>query len=122
MRPLSSRRHRRRSGNSRISGLPTTGELFLSKNLINKGIEFWAGEVQKNSGGIRMRSAILLLCGAVLLSGCISVSGGERTVKEVPGTTTTLGQRLMDLKADYDSGRISEQEYNQRRQRLLQGS
>jgi hypothetical protein len=69
-----------------------------------------------------MRSAILLLCGAVLLSGCISVSGGERTVKEVPGTTTTLGQRLMDLKADYDSGRISEQEYNQRRQRLLQGS
>ena len=69
-----------------------------------------------------MRSAILLLCGAVLLSGCISVSGGERTVKEIPGTTTTLGQRLMDLKADYDSGRISEQEYNQRRQRLLQGS
>ena len=39
----------------------------------------------------------------------------------LPGTTTTLGQRLMDLKADYDSGRISEQEYNQRRQRLLQG-
>jgi hypothetical protein len=69
-----------------------------------------------------MRSAILLLCGVVLLSGCISVSGGERTVKEIPGTTTTLGQRLIDLKADYDSGRISEQEYNQRRQRLLQGS
>jgi hypothetical protein len=68
-----------------------------------------------------MRSAILLLCGVVLLSGCISVSGGERTVKEIPGTTT-LGQRLIDLKADYDSGRISEQEYNQRRQRLLQGS
>jgi hypothetical protein len=68
-----------------------------------------------------MRSAILLLCGAALLSGCISISGGERTVKEIPGTTTTLGQRLMDLKADYDSGRISEQEYNQRRQRLLQG-
>jgi hypothetical protein len=68
-----------------------------------------------------MRGAILLLCGAVLLSGCISISGGESTVKETPGTTTTLGQRLMDLKADYDSGRISEQEYNERRQRLLQG-
>jgi hypothetical protein len=68
-----------------------------------------------------MRRAILLLCGAVLLSGCISISGGETTVKEVPGTTTTLGQRLMDLKADYDSGRISQQEYNERRQRLLQG-
>lgn len=68
-----------------------------------------------------MRSAILLLCGAVFLSGCISISSGERTVKEAPGTTTTLGQRLMDLKADYDSGRISEQEYNQRKQILLQG-
>ena len=68
-----------------------------------------------------MRSAILAFYGALLLSGCISISGGESTVKEVPGTTTTLGQRLMDLKADLDSGRISEQEYNQRRQRLLQG-
>jgi hypothetical protein len=67
-----------------------------------------------------MRSAILLLCGTVLLSGCISISGGETTVKEV-GTTTTLGQRLMDLKAEYDRGAISEQVYNQRRQRLLQG-
>ena len=69
-----------------------------------------------------MRIEIFLLCGAVLFSGCISISGGERTVKETPATTTTLGQRLIDLKADYDSGRISEQEYNQRRQRLLQGS
>jgi hypothetical protein len=68
-----------------------------------------------------MRIEIFLLCGAVLLSGCISISSGERTVKETPGTTTTLGQRLMDLKADYDSGRISEQEYNQRKQILLQG-
>jgi flagellar biosynthesis component FlhA len=68
-----------------------------------------------------MRSAILLLCGAMLFSSCISISGGETTVKEVSATTTTLGQRLMDLKAEYDRGIISEQEYNQRRQRLLQG-
>lgn len=68
-----------------------------------------------------MRSATLLLCGALLLSSCISISGGQRTVKETPGSSTTLGQRLIDLKAEYDSGRISEQEYNQQRQRLLQG-
>jgi hypothetical protein len=67
-----------------------------------------------------MRTAVLLLCGPLLLSACISISGGETTVKEI-GTTTTLGQRLMDLKAEYDRGAISDQEYNQRRQRLLQG-
>jgi Short C-terminal domain len=66
-----------------------------------------------------MRVGILLLCGAVLLTGCISISSGERTVKETPAMTTTLGQRLMDLKAEYDRGAISEQEYNQRRNRLL---
>ena len=68
-----------------------------------------------------MRSAILLLCGTVLLSGCISISSGERTVREETVATPTLGQQLMDLKADYDRGAISQQEYNQRRQRLLQG-
>jgi hypothetical protein len=68
-----------------------------------------------------MRMTKLLLYGAVLLSGCISISSGERTVREETVTTPTLGQQLLDLKADYDRGRISEQEYNQRRQRLLQG-
>jgi hypothetical protein len=79
-------------------------------------------KIANRVGGFSMRIEIFLLCGAVLFSGCISISGGERTVKETPATTATLGQRLIDLKADYDSGRISEQEYNQRRQRLLQGS
>ena len=65
-----------------------------------------------------MKIEIFLLCGAVLLSGCISVSSGERTVQQEPVARTT-GQQLQDLKADYDRGRISEQEYNQRRDRLL---
>jgi PBP1b-binding outer membrane lipoprotein LpoB len=67
-----------------------------------------------------MKIAIFLLWGAVILPGCISISSGERKVQET-AETTTLGQRLMDLKADYDRGAISQQEYNQRRQRLLQG-
>jgi hypothetical protein len=66
-----------------------------------------------------MKIEIYLLCGAMLLSGCISVSGGERTVQEAPPAGSTTGQQLQDLKADYDRGRISEQEYNQRRDRLL---
>jgi Short C-terminal domain len=67
-----------------------------------------------------MRIEIIPLCGVVLLSGCISISSGERTVQETtPATTPTLGQQLLDLKADYDRGAISQQEYNQRRDRLL---
>jgi PBP1b-binding outer membrane lipoprotein LpoB len=65
-----------------------------------------------------MRIEVFLLWGAVLLSGCISVSSGERTVQETPATTT-LGQQLLDLKAQYDKGLISEREYNQRRDSLL---
>ena len=68
-----------------------------------------------------MRREILPLCGAVLLSGCISVSSGERTVQEGPATET-VGRQLQDLKTDYDKGRISEQEYNRRRERLLTGN
>jgi hypothetical protein len=48
-----------------------------------------------------MRMTILLLCAAVFLSGCISISSGERTVREETVATPTLGQQLMDLKADY---------------------
>ena len=65
-----------------------------------------------------MRIEVFLLWGAVLLSSCISVSSGERTVQETPATTT-LGQQLQDLKAQYDKGLISEREYNQRRDSLL---
>jgi PBP1b-binding outer membrane lipoprotein LpoB len=65
-----------------------------------------------------MTIEVFLLWGAVLLSGCISVSSGERTVQETPATTT-LGQQLLDLKAQYDKGLISEREYNQRRDSLL---
>ena len=68
-------------------------------------------KIANRVGGFSMRIEIFLLCGAVLLSGCISVSSGERTVKETTATKT-LGQQLLDLKADYDRGAISEQEYN----------
>jgi PBP1b-binding outer membrane lipoprotein LpoB len=67
-----------------------------------------------------MKIAVILLCCVMFLSGCISISSGERKVQETT-ETTTLGQRLMDLKAEYDRGAITEQQYNQRRQRLLQG-
>lgn len=67
-----------------------------------------------------MKIVVFILCCVMFWSGCISISSGERKVQETT-ETTTLGQRLIDLKAEYDRGAISEQEYNQRRQRLLQG-
>ena len=66
-----------------------------------------------------MRKGVFLLWGVVFLAGCISVSSGEKTVRETPAATTTLGQQLQDLKSEYDRGLISEREYNQRKERLL---
>jgi hypothetical protein len=61
---------------------------------------------------------VIALVAALFLSGCISISSGERTVRDEPGSPT-LGQQLIDLKAEYDRGAISEREYNERRDRLL---
>lgn len=66
-----------------------------------------------------MRKEIFLMCGAVFLAGCISISGGERTVTDAPATTPTSGEQLQDLKSDYERGVISEREYNQRRDSVL---
>jgi hypothetical protein len=60
-----------------------------------------------------------LIVGAVF-SSCLSIGGGDETVHQTQAAPTT-GQELMDLKAAYDRGIISEQEYNQQRERLLKG-
>ncbi|HXL09122.1 MAG TPA: SHOCT domain-containing protein [Candidatus Bathyarchaeia archaeon] len=57
----------------------------------------------------------LLLAGAI--SGCFSFKGGDETVIQQRPPTTE--RELQDLKAAYDRGIISEQEYNQQRNRLL---
>jgi hypothetical protein len=44
MRLLSESGQRRRSGNFRILGLPTTEVLSLSENIINNGTDYWVGE------------------------------------------------------------------------------
>ena len=57
----------------------------------------------------------LLLASAI--SGCFSFKGGDETVSQQRAPTTD--QQLQDLKTAYDKGIISEQEYNQQRNRLL---
>ena len=57
----------------------------------------------------------LLLAGSI--SGCFRFSGGDETV--IQQTSPSTGRELQDLKAAYDRGIISQQEYNQQRDRLL---
>ena len=70
-----------------------------------------------------MKHGIVNLIGWLILSlafpGCLSFGGGDETNQQTK--TTTTGQELMDLRAAYDKGLISEREYNQQREKLLKG-
>jgi hypothetical protein len=60
---------------------------------------------------------VIALLGAVTLSGCFSFRGGDETV--IQQRSPSPERELADLKAAYDRGIISQQEYNQQRDRLL---
>jgi Short C-terminal domain len=71
-------------------------------------------------GGLNMKKSasmmvVLLLAGT--LSGCFSFRGGDETVIQPRSPSTE--RELADLKAAYDRGIISQQEYNQQRDRIL---
>jgi hypothetical protein len=61
-------------------------------------------------------AAQVLLLSAVI-SGCFSFKGGDETVIQQRSPSTE--RELADLKTAYDRGIISQQEYNQQRDRLL---
>jgi uncharacterized membrane protein len=65
--------------------------------------------------GIMLAVSALLL--AATLSGCFHFSGGDRTV--IQQTSPSTDRELQDLRAAYDRGIISEQEFNQQRDRIL---
>jgi len=67
--------------------------------------------------GIAVFLSALLLAG--VFSGCISLGGGDEVTQQTK--TTTTGQELIDLKAAYDKGIISERDYNAQRDKLLRG-
>ena len=60
-------------------------------------------------------AAALLVANAI--SGCFSFRGGDETVIQQSSPTTE--RELADLRAAYDRGIISEQEFNQQRDRIL---
>ncbi len=55
-----------------------------------------------------------VIAAALTLSAC---GGSTTTVKQ----TETQGQQLMDLKEAYDSGVITEKEYNKTKSQILKG-
>jgi hypothetical protein len=57
---------------------------------------------------------------AVTLGGCCG--GGTTTVKTEPAITTTTGQQLIDLKKAYDEGAITEKQYNNMKEEILEKS
>jgi hypothetical protein len=60
----------------------------------------------------------MMIVFAACLGGCCG--GGSPTVKtETTTSTTTLGEELKDLKEAYDKGIISEQEYNESKERII---
>jgi hypothetical protein len=64
---------------------------------------------------IIMAAQVLLL--SAVISGCFSFKGGDETVIQQRSPSTE--RELADLKVAYDRGIISQQEYNQQRDRLL---
>ncbi len=63
--------------------------------------------------------SVVGVCGLLLFTvgGC--GGGGADLKSEVKATTTTVGQELMDLKKALDSGAITQKEYEQERQKIL---
>ena len=62
--------------------------------------------------------AVLAVCGLLLL-GLVACGGGGADVRSEVSTTTT-GQQLMDLKKALDSGAMTQKEYDQERQKILE--
>jgi len=59
----------------------------------------------------------MLAAAAVALAAC---GGGADSETRVTNTTVSKGQQLIDLKAAYDARTITETEYAEQRQRILE--
>lgn len=64
------------------------------------------------------KKLVLLALSGMLIVGVTACSGGGADVQSHI-TTTTVGQQLIDLKKAYDSGAMTQQEYEQQRKKIL---
>jgi uncharacterized membrane protein len=70
-------------------------------------------ETTMKSTRLKTLAAILLFAATLALSGC---GGGGA---EVRADSNTTGQELLDLKKAYEAGAISEDEYEEQREKIL---
>jgi hypothetical protein len=70
-----------------------------------------------------LRPILIALSATVLLNGCLGLhlGGGTHTTVRNNSQTydVTLGQQLIDLQKAYDSGIITESQYNSQKKKLL---
>jgi hypothetical protein len=79
------------------------------------------GIVSDERRRLKMKKKIMMVATTLLvanaISGCFRFSGGDETV--IQQTSPSTERELQDLRAAYDRGIISEQEFNQQRDRIL---
>jgi hypothetical protein len=61
---------------------------------------------------------LLALSGSLMLSGCLSLGGGDTTVVQ-GSTTVSKGQELTDLQRALNAGAITQREYDELRNKIL---
>jgi uncharacterized membrane protein len=72
----------------------------------------------KRPGIMAVMTALVL---ATTVSGCGGGGAKSTTQTQTDIRTTTTGQELMDLKKAYDSGALTEKEYQRQRKKILEG-
>jgi hypothetical protein len=65
---------------------------------------------------MKTHKLLFTACAVLLLPGCLAIGGRSET------TPPTLGKQLTDLKAAYDHGAVTEQEFEQAKAQLIIGS
>ena len=68
------------------------------------------------------RVLIVVLAGAFVSGCCCPGGGGSSSKTETHINTTTTGQQLIDLQKAFESGAITEKEYNKQKQEILDKS
>jgi len=66
-------------------------------------------------------AALVMMLAGALMGGCCCPGGGDSKTETHINTTTT-GQQLTDLQKAYESGAITEKEYNRQKQEILDKS